>query len=419
MPVLFPFKLLVWAVLSFLQACSPASNQQELPEIAQWRGINRDGIYNETGLLDIWPENGPELLWKFDGIGKGYASPSVLHNQIFFDGEIDSISHLFSFDLAGNLLWKTPNGEEFMGEGFSATYPGSRSTPTVVGNLVYATSGKSRVACFQVETGKEVWAVDLIKDLGGLDNLFGYSESVLFDDNKIFCFPGGIKHNTVALDAKTGEISWSSEAMKDTFSYCSPVLVKLPEWKVIITHSRHHLYALDANTGETLGAYFIDHYEYDGEHCNSPVYANGNIYFIGNEKEVGTVRLSVSENGNQIREIWKNDKIKNNFNGFVKVGDKLFTTIKGNWLKALNIENGAVEDSVKVATGSLIFADNKFFIYGMNGEVSLVDYSENKMDVRSTFKVKDGTGHHFSHPVLADGIMYIRHGNALMAYKVK
>jgi outer membrane protein assembly factor BamB len=196
-------------------------------------------------------------------------------------------------------------------------------------------------------------------------------------------------------------------------------LVNLSERKVIITHSRHHLYALDTNTGETLGSYFIDHYEYDGEHCNSPVYANGNIYFIGNEKEVGAVRLSVSENRNQILETWKNDKIKNNFNGFVKVGDKLFTTVKGNWLKALSVENGAVADSVKVATGSLIFADNKFLVYGMNGEVSLVDYSENKMNVKSTFRIKDGTGHHFSHPVLADGVLYIRHGNALMAFKLK
>lgn len=35
-------------------------------DVAQWRGPNRDGIYNETGLLKKWPDTGPKLLWNFD-----------------------------------------------------------------------------------------------------------------------------------------------------------------------------------------------------------------------------------------------------------------------------------------------------------------------------------------------------------------
>ena len=31
---------------------------------SQWRGPNRSGVSNETGLLDEWPEDGPPLLWK-------------------------------------------------------------------------------------------------------------------------------------------------------------------------------------------------------------------------------------------------------------------------------------------------------------------------------------------------------------------
>jgi hypothetical protein len=96
----------------------------------------------------------------------------------------------------------------------------------------------------------------------------------------------------------------------------------------------------------------------------------------------------------------------------------MFTTVKGNWLKALDIENGTVTDSVKVATGSIIYADNKFICYGMNGDVNLVTYTENQFEVKSTFKVKQGTDHHFSHPVLANGVMYIRHGDALLVYKI-
>lgn len=405
--------ILLLATISLLQGCT----SQSKPAVAQWRGDHRDGIYNETNLLAEWPENGPELLWVYEGIGKGYAAPSVLNNTLFVNGEQDSTSYLFALDLSGNLRWKSPNGPEFMGEGFSATYPGSRSTPTVVGDLVYASSGQGRLACFNAKTGEEKWAVDLAKDLGGEIGYFGYSESPVVDDGKVFCFPAGTTNNTVALDQFSGEKVWSSEAMQDTFSYCSPILVELSNRKALITHSRHYMYVLDTENGNMLGSSPLD-YKYDGEHCNSPVFSDGAIYFISNEKKDGALKLELSADGMQMNRIWSNPKIRNNFNGYVKVGNHFFTTIKGNWLKALDLETGLATDSVNVATGSLIYADNKFICYGMNGTVSLITYMDNDFEVKSTFKVEAGDGQHFAHPVVSNGVMYIRHGNALLAYKI-
>ncbi|MCY1719456.1 PQQ-binding-like beta-propeller repeat protein [Prolixibacteraceae bacterium Z1-6] len=417
LPQLTSVILIAFAVSTFFPACTTKTTTDKKTETAQWRGINRDGIYNETGLLNVWNENGPELLWSYVGIGKGYASPAIADNKLFVNGEQDSSSFLFAFDLLGNLLWKAPNGREFMGDGFSATYPGSRSTPTVVDNLVYTTSGKGRIACFETSTGTERWAVDIVNELGGLYSYFGYSESVLIDNDKLFCFPGGNKNNTVALNRFTGEIEWSVKAMQDTFSYCSPILVKLAERKVVVTTSRHYLYTLNSETGEVLDSYLIDHYKYDGEHCNSPLYVNGNIYFVGNEENDGAIKLELTQNG-KLNALWQNKTIKNNFNGYVKIDNHLFTMVKGNWLKALDDETGEVTDSVKAATGSIIYADNKFICYGMNGDVSLITFNNNQFENKSTFKVQQGSGHHFAHPVLADGVLYIRHGDTLLAYKI-
>lgn len=406
------------AILTILCACSSEKTlQQPEPEIAQWRGDMRDGVYHETGLLNEWPENGPEMLWSFEGIGKGYASPAILNDRIFVNGEQDSTSFLFCFDMKGKLLWKSPNGREFMGEGFSATYPGSRSTPTVVDNLVYTTSGKGRIACFDANNGEEQWAIHIVKDLGGLDSYFGYSESLVVDGNKVYCFPGGEKNNTVALDRFTGEKIWSNKAMQDTFSYCSPVLVQLNDKKVLLTHSRHFLYTLDAANGSILGQELIDHYQYDGEHCNTPLYADGSVFFIGNEKEDGAVRWDMDANG-KLNEVWRKPKIKNNFNGFVKVDNCLFTLVKGNKLQALDIKTGERVAETKAATGSIIYADNKFYCYGMNGDVNLITYSESAFKHHGTFKVNLGDGHHFAHPVISNGQLFIRHGGTLMAYKI-
>jgi outer membrane protein assembly factor BamB len=407
------FPLILSLIIFILfQACKP--------EVAQWRGAGRTGIYEETNLLNEWPENGPELLWAYKGIGKGYAAPSLLNDQIFVNGERDSSSFLLAFDLSGKLLWEAPNGKEFMGDGFSATYPGARSTPTVVGDLVYTCSGMGRIACFETETGKEVWALDLIKDFTSFLPSFGFSESFVVDDDKIYCFVGGSKTNMAALDRFNGQTVWSSEAKKDTFSYCNPTLVELPQQKVLITHSKHNLYAVDCNSGNVLGSIALEGVTYDGDHCNSPIYSDGFIYFMGSEnKGCGALKFKLSDDAENISQVWEKKKIKNNFNAYIKIEDKLFTTVKGNWLKALNIENGEAMDSIKVATGALIYADNKFICYGMNGEVSLIQNNENKMEVRSTFKVKEGTGHHFAHPLVKDGVLYIRHGNALLAYRIK
>jgi len=408
------FIVILIVAFCLIQSCTPGAKN----EIAGWRGPDRTGIYNETELLNEWSENGPDLLWEYEGIGKGYGAPSILNDKIFVNGEQNNKSFLFAFDLQGNLLWKSPNGKVFIGKGLSATYPGVRSTPTVVNDLVYATSGKGRIACFEVETGAEKWAVDIVNDFGSSIPEFGYSESVAVDEKNVYCFPGGAENNMAALDRFTGKVVWSSEAMKDTFSYCSPVLVELPNRKVLITHSRHNLFVVDSKTGEVLGSQKIEDYEYDGEHSNTPIYNEGFIYFVGNEKGYGAVKMELSQDGENIKELWRNPKVKNNFSGFVKLENKLFTTVKGNWLKVLDLDNGMVSDSIKVAHGSLIYADNKFICYGMNGDVNLIQNKLNKLEVSGTFKVEQGTGHHFSHPVLANGKLYLRHGNSLLAYKI-
>jgi len=117
-------------------------------------------------------------------------------------------------------------------------------------------------------------------------------------------------------------------------------------------------------------------------------------------------------------ELWRNPEIQNNFGGFVVVDDHIFTTLKGNTLVSLDSESGVLSDSIKVGTGSIIYSDNKIICYANNGEVNLVSYDEGKMKVASKFRVKKGSGQHFSHPVLANEVMYIRHGNAIIAYRV-
>ncbi len=393
---------------------------EKIEESAQWRGANRDGFFHETDLLKHWPDDGPELLWIYEGLGLGFAAPAVSSNGLFINGEHEGKSYLFALDLEGQLRWKSPNGKEFLGEGFSSTYPGARATPTVYGKLVYTTSGEGQIGCFDSSTGQEKWSVNIVDYLDGIVGYFGYSESVAVDEEHVYCFPGGASTNVAALDRFTGKIAWTQSALRDTFAYGSPVLIELSDRQILMTTSRHHLFTMDRKDGSLLASYELEGYEYDGEHCNTPVYSDGLIYYVANDiPSQGAIKLKLSDDGKNITELWRNNEVMNNFGGLVAVNGHLFTTVKGNKLLALDPENGDVVDSLKVATGSIIYSDSKFIVYGNNGAVNLVNYEEEQLESAGQFKVKEGSGHHFSHPVVANGVMYIRHGDALMAYSIK
>lgn len=77
-------------------------SQQVLTQsISQWRGPDRNGVFPESGLLKSWPENGPQLLWINDNLGRGFSSVSVTDKEIFIAGLEDSMEYLTALDFDG------------------------------------------------------------------------------------------------------------------------------------------------------------------------------------------------------------------------------------------------------------------------------------------------------------------------------
>ncbi|MFC2118630.1 hypothetical protein ACFLSY_08310, partial [Bacteroidota bacterium] len=183
-------------------------------EISQWRGPDRDGIYPETNLLTEWPEEGPELIWKFEGLGIGHATASVTSDRLFTAGTLDSITYLFSIDLDGNLLWKKEIGPEWM-----INFPGVRSTPLIIDDLGYFLNGLGKLFCFNINNGDYLWTKDLFDDYDGKNITWGITENLLFRGDTLFCTPGGVEANVVSLDRITGETIWKSKGDGKTSSY--------------------------------------------------------------------------------------------------------------------------------------------------------------------------------------------------------
>ncbi|MCF8359174.1 MAG: PQQ-binding-like beta-propeller repeat protein [Prolixibacteraceae bacterium] len=409
------FNLFLFLSIVILSGCTSKTQT-----VAQWRGENRDGIYVEKDLLKAWPDDGPELVWETDTLGHGYSSPVIWKDKLFINGETDSISQLFAFDLEGNLLWKAPNGPAFMGEGFSAGFPGARSTPTVYNGLVYISSGLGRIACIDAETGEELWAKHMVDDLGGRLNYFGYCESLLADGNSLFCFPGGLDSNIVCLNRLTGETTWVSKALSDYVAFTSPMMIKLSEKNIFVTISKNYLMGLDASNGELLWSFHEDSVKLEGAYTNTPVYKDGFIYGVSGVKEgTGAYKLKLAEDGKSISEVWRNGDVKNETGGFIVKDNRLYVTSKDKKLRALDTETGLVADSLRGPRGSLIYADNSLYCYSDNGNVELISFQDEKPESTSRFRMKKGSKEHLAHPVIHDGVLYIRHGNVMQAYRVK
>jgi outer membrane protein assembly factor BamB len=382
-------------------------------ETAQWRGPERDGIYNETGLMKSWPEAGPALLWHFEGLGEGHASASVTNDRVYTAGTIEGIGYLFCFDLAGKLAWKVPYGEEW-----TESWPGVRSTPLVKDGKIYQLSGFGKLVCRKADNGDFIWSVDMLKDYQGPNIKWGVTENLLIDENKLFCTVGGTVANVVALDPNTGKLIWKSSGKGEESAYCSPALIKLAKRHILITQTANSILGIDAGNGKLLWSH--DQPNKYSVHANTPLYHEGFLYCVSGYGK-GGVMLKLSEDGSSVKEMWRNTDIDNRMGGIVLVNGKIFgSDDPGKAWYCLDWKTGAKMYSEKITgRGNIIYADGMLYLYGDNGEIVLAEPLANSFKKVSAFKVPYGADQHWAHLVIGHGCLFVRHGTSLMVYNLK
>ena len=75
--------------------------------------------------------------------------------------------------------------------------------------------------------------------------------------------------------------------------------------------------------------------------------------------------------------------------------------------------------SSAIGKGNVIYADGMLYCYSERGELVLVKADPAGFDVVSKTRVSLGSEQHWAHPMIHQGVLYLRHGKALIAYKVK
>ena len=388
----------------------------------QFRGPNRDGKSAETGLLKEWPAGGPRLLWSVGGLGIGFSSAAVADGLVYTTGMIDGEGFLFAYDLAGNLNFKESYGPEWKG-----SQKGARTTPSVDAERVYVFSGVGVMACFNAKTGKKIWQVDTLKEFNAKNLRWGMSGSPLIDGNKVYCTPGGQKGAVVALDKMTGRTVWTSPGSDELSAYSSLILIERGGNRLLVNTMQRSIVGVSADDGRLL--WRIPYQSSFDTAANTPVHSNGSIYVtsvVEREATIGGLMLELSPDGNSVKEKWSDQTLDCHHGGVVLVdgyiyGSNFKDIAKGDWA-CLDWDTGKVmyEAAWNGNKGSLIYADGMLYCYDENtGDVALVKASPKAFEIVSSFRVTAGSGEHWAHPAISDGRLYIRHGDALIAYDIK
>ena len=424
-------RLLVGSTAALLCAAAALAAPGDWP---QWRGPHRDGVSTETGLLKQWPEGGPKLLWNSrqvnsgQGVGVGYSSVSVADGRVFTMGDgrgqrgRQRKEYVFALDAnTGKELWATPVGR--------ADGDGPRSTPTVDGDRVYAVSRQGNLVCLSAKDGGIVWQKDYAKDFGGrMMSGWHYSESVLVDGDKVICTPGGDMATLAALDKRTGDVLWKSAVPNGGGAgYASIVTADVGGVRQYITLLRSGIVGVAADDGRFLWRY--ERIANGTANIPTPV-IHGDLVFCSTGYGAGAalLRLSRADGGIAVQEVYflRGNKLQNHHGGVVLMGDYVYG---GHGHNAglpfcLNLKTGKFAWGPVRGPGdgsaAVVYADGNLYFRYENGVMALIAATPEGYHVRSQFRLPDYLGTpSWPHPVVAHGRLYLRGNDVLLCYDLR
>jgi outer membrane protein assembly factor BamB len=387
----------------------------------QWRGPQRDGISQETGLLKEWPKDGPKLIWQLKDIGDGYSTPAVVGDRLFVinnKGMNDEFVQAIGTQ-DGKQIWTKRIGK--VGPNRGPQYPASRSTPTVDGDVLYALGSDGDLACLETASGEIRWQKNLRSDLAGKPGQWAYAESPLIDGDVLVCTPGGAKATLAALNKKTGEVIWKSAVPGgDQAGYASVLVDEVGGVKQYIQFLQHGVVGVDAKTGKFLWRY--DKTGKSPANIPTPV-LHADLVFTENRTASGLIKLTVNQGSVKADEIYLKPNLPAAIGGSVLVDDFLYGTNSAG-LICIELATGKVNWKERsVGAGAVCYADGRLYLHGENNDVALVEASPKAYSEKGRFTPPNPPsrrkGKAWAYPVVANGRLYIRDAGSLWCYDVR
>ena len=400
----------------------------------QWRGPLRTDISQEKGLLKKWPKEGPKLLWSYKEAGSGYTAPAVVGDVVYTMGARKGDDYLIALNVKdGKELWSKKIGPSYPKTQWS---DGPNATPTVDKELIFALSSNGELACFDLKGEKQVWSLDLQKTMKAKVNPifaapnsqgWGFAWSPLVDSDQLIITPGGPDGLVVALDKKKGTVHWKSDKIKDECTYASPIVAEIDGVRQYIVMVQTGAVGVSAKDGSELWRYKRKR-QWDDVVCTTPIYKDNHIFVTATNSGYALVEVKKMGEGFTAKQLVADKDFANSHGGVVLVDKHLYGANKDRDWQCLDFSDpkNVAWTTSDLDSGSLTVADGMVFaVTAKTGDVVLFEATPKEYKELARFplpqasKSRPPSGQIWSHPVIANGRLYLRDQELIFCYEVK
>ena len=374
----------------------------------QFRGPNRDGVSPEAAVLKSWPASGPKVLWTAP-VGEGYSQVVSVKGRLYTLAQQGEDQVALAFDGAtGKRLWRTRiDGEYNDGQG-----DGPRSTPTVDGEMVYALSANGKLAALRAGNGEVVWQHDLRAEYGANPPQWGISTSPLVEGNLLIVNVGGSGNKSiVAFDKTNGKVVWTSQG--DGAGYSAPIAITVRGVRQVIVFTADAILSISPKDGRL---FWRSGWEtsYD-VNAATPIFLPPDKLFVSSGYDTGSAVLQI--NRTNVTEVWRSRGMKNQFSSSVLHNGILYGFDNATF-KAIDAATGNERWKQRgFGHGSLILAGGHLIVLSDKGKLALVQATPDEYKELGNAQVLEGKC--WTSPSLADGRLYVRNEEQLIAFDWK
>lgn len=378
-----------------------------------WRGPNRDGTCPNAALPTTL--DSLELQWS-QGLADSYSGPIVSAGMVFTTETVDkSDETLVAFNqTTGELVWKQ-RWSGAMSVPFFAQANGDwiRSTPVTDGRRIVVGGMCDVVACFEAQSGSELWRLDFVKDWGATLPSFGLVCSPLLDEGSVYIQAGGAVRK---IRLEDGGLIW--ETLPDGGgmfggAFSSPVIATLHGVRQLVVQTRTSLAGIELSSGRTLWSRDIASFR--GMNILTPTVWNDRLFTSCYGGKAQLISLTPGIDSWQTEIVWES-KAEAYMSSPVVIEDHAYLHLKNNRFCCIELATGA-EKWRTTPFGkywSMLTDGKSILALDEIGELLLIAANPNEFQLRERKKISDEPT--WAHLALVGRQLFVRRQNGLDAY---
>ena len=407
----------------------------------EWRGRGRLGVWTETGILDRFPAQGLQVVWRTPVHG-GYAGPSVAAGRVFVADYaqtrvLHGVERIQALDAAtGRPLWSREWEASYVG--ISDTWAiGPAATPTVDGDRIYVLGRGGALWCLKADTGDVVWQKDYMKDFGAEMPTWGFTGAPLVDGSHLICLVGGAPNaKVVTFDKMSGTEIWRALPSNSEPGYAQPIIINAGGTRQLIIWHPVAVSSLDPATGRV---YWEQPFKISFGMTVPTAVQDGSRLLVSCFYN-GSLMLSLDESTPTARVLWKgksdSEVQTDGLHAVVATpvidGDYVYGLCAYGQMRCLNAKTGervwetqaVTGEKARWASGQIVRQGDRYFINNDRGELIIARLSPKGYEEISRTALLKPTSNpgnrralqvvNWSHPAYANRRIYARNDEEIL-----